>query len=196
MRTLRSFARLAVIIAILIAFVLIPFALWGDQLDAYTPSLLSDPSANFGVALMGMALLIGDVLLPIPSSVVSVLLCAALGPIKGAIVVMAGMVGAFLLGDRIGRFAPKDALRRWIGMALWDWCVVRAQTWGVLWIAVTRPIPVLAELTAVLAGVLSVPLMRSMPMVLVSCAGVSIGYALTVWVGLQQASPLTAILIA
>jgi uncharacterized membrane protein YdjX (TVP38/TMEM64 family) len=182
----RTFVRIALLASVLLAFVLVPFALVGDDLERLSPRLLSDPGSAAGVIAVGIALLALDVVLPVPSSIVSVLLCAAFGPLTGGSAVLFGMVGAFVLGDRIGACVPHDLLRGWMGESVWDSCVARARKHGVLWVALSRPVPVLAEITAVLSGVLGVPLRRSLPVVLASSACVSAGYAFVVWLGLQQ----------
>ena len=182
----RALIRIALLSGGLLAFILVPFALFGDRLETLSPRLLSGGTSALIIVAVGIALLALDVVLPIPSSVVSVLLCVALGPLTGGSAVFIGMVAAFILGDRIGACVPHHVLRKWVGETLWDSYVARATQHGVLWLALMRPVPVLAEMTAVLSGVLGVPLRRSLPMVVASCACVSIGYALIVGWGLQQ----------
>ncbi|GAA4971972.1 TVP38/TMEM64 family protein [Actinoplanes utahensis] len=96
-------------------------------------------------ALVGVALLLADVALPVPSSVVMIFLGAVLGLPAGAGLSWAATAGstmiAFGLGRRLGgRAGAPEALER------------RLRSHGVLMIALTRPLPVLAETTAVAAG--------------------------------------------
>ena len=82
--------RLLTVLLVVAAFVLVPFALWGDQMDAAVPALLSSQATRWAVALLGVSLLVVDVLVPIPTSVVSVMLCVALGFPWGMAAVFAG----------------------------------------------------------------------------------------------------------
>lgn len=118
--------------------------------------VLVDPRPAFEglgalAALVAVALLIADVVLPVPSSLIMVWLGASHGWLIGASLSLVGCVGAtvfaFWLGRRGGplleRLVPRDERARV------DRFLAR---WGVLAIAVTRPIPIVAETTAVVAG--------------------------------------------
>jgi uncharacterized membrane protein YdjX (TVP38/TMEM64 family) len=118
--------------------------------------LLADPGpwlAERGwiAALAGVGLLVADVLLPVPSSLVMIANGALFGVAAGTALSLAGSMGAalagFLLGRRgsalVARFVPEDERRR-AGALL--------QRWGDLAIVVSRPVPILAETVAVLAG--------------------------------------------
>ena len=133
-----AIGRVVLVLGLLLAFILVPFALWGDRIDAAVPHLLEGIVSPWALAAAGIALLVLDVLLPIPSSVVSVALCVVLGPVAGGSSVMVGMLGAFLLGDAVGRLVSRDRLRVWVGNALWDACIDRTEFGGVTWIAATR----------------------------------------------------------
>lgn len=118
--------------------------------------VLVDPRPMFAglgalAAVVAVGLLIADVLLPVPSSIVMVWLGASQGWLVGATLSLVGCVGAtvfaFWLGRRGGpmfeRLVPADERARA------DAFLAR---WGVLAIAVTRPVPIVAETTAVVAG--------------------------------------------
>jgi uncharacterized membrane protein YdjX (TVP38/TMEM64 family) len=148
-----SRARLLALALVLVASVLLPFVIWGDALERAAPLWLHSSTGASWLALVGIALLIADVVLPIPSSVVAVGLCWTLGPIAGGAVVALGSFLSFVAGYGIGRIVPEWRLRRWIGPLLWDRMRERARDADAWWIALSRPLPVLAELSAVLAGV-------------------------------------------
>jgi uncharacterized membrane protein YdjX (TVP38/TMEM64 family) len=179
-------ARLALLAAALLTLILIPFLLWGEDLERAAPLMLTTPDAKWLVAGIGVALLMGDLALPVPSSVVSVSLCLLLGPLLGAAAVAVGMLGGFLCGYLLGRLLPRAALRRWIGADLWDAVSRRAERSGPLWILVTRPVPVLAEATAIIAGSLGVPFRSALPAALLSSVGVACCYGAAALVGLSS----------
>ena len=140
--------------------------------EALGVPLLSDPlpwMRHGGVvaACIGVGLLIADVLLPVPSSIVMVAHGALFGVLWGTILSLLGSVGAAAFGFAIGRR----------GGALLERVVTPAERarassilvrWGTLAIIVTRPVPLLAETVAIMAGASS---MRWRAMFVASLAG-------------------------
>lgn len=118
--------------------------------------LLTDPlpvlrSTGALAAAIGVGLLLVDVVLPVPSSVVMVAHGALFGLLPGALLSLVGGVGATLLGFAVGR-RGRTAVERLTTApqrARADRVLAR---WGLLAVVVTRPVPVLAETVAVLAG--------------------------------------------
>jgi uncharacterized membrane protein YdjX (TVP38/TMEM64 family) len=118
--------------------------------------LLTDPlptlrAAGALAALIGIGLLVADVVLPVPASLVMLAQGALFGLLPGAALSLLGGVGATLVGFGLGRrgrglvtavTTPAQRLRA-------DRLLAR---WGALAVLVTRPVPVLAETVAVLAG--------------------------------------------
>lgn len=118
--------------------------------------VLTDPSPwmNQGGAIaacVGVGLLIADVLLPVPSSLIMVAHGALFGVWVGTLLSLLGSVGAALFGFGIGRRGGKtlDKLVTAEERAHADMLLRR---WGVLAIIVTRPVPILAETVAIVAG--------------------------------------------
>lgn len=118
--------------------------------------ILTDPGPWLGrggwiAALLGVALLTGDVLLPVPATLVMMANGALFGVAAGTALSLAGSLGAawfaFALGRRggplIDRLVPEDERRRADAML---------ERWGDLAIVVTRPVPIVAETVAILAG--------------------------------------------
>jgi uncharacterized membrane protein YdjX (TVP38/TMEM64 family) len=100
-------------------------------------------------------LLIADVVLPVPSSLVMIAHGALFGVIVGTILSLVGSVGATLVGFAIGRRGGV-MLERIVSSderARADRMLAR---WGALFIVVTRPVPLLAETVAILAGASSI----------------------------------------
>lgn len=151
--------------------------------EALGVPLLSDPTPwmqHGGVvaASIGVGLLIADVVLPVPSSLVMVAHGALFGVWWGTMLSLVGSLGAAMFGFAIGRR----------GGALLERVVtpaerVRASSilarWGTLAIIVTRPVPLLAETVAIMAGASS---MSWRTIIVASIAGSlppSLLYALT-----------------
>jgi uncharacterized membrane protein YdjX (TVP38/TMEM64 family) len=144
--------RYLLIMAGMIAFFLILFLI----VEALGVPILSDPAPwmqHGGVlaACLGVGLLIADVLLPVPSSLVMVAHGALFGVALGTFLSLLGSVGAALFGFGLGRRGEK-VLRRLVTAeerARADYLLKR---WGALAVIVTRPIPLLAETVAIMAG--------------------------------------------
>lgn len=132
------------------------FAILFFIVEALGVPLLTDPTPwmkHGGVlaASLGVGLLIADVLLPVPSSLVMVAHGALFGIAVGTFLSLLGSVGAALFGFAIGRRGVR-ALERVVTpaeRARADYLLVR---WGALAIIVTRPVPLLAETVAIVAG--------------------------------------------
>ena len=137
--------KLSLLVALVLAAIIVPFMIWGEALDALAPQMLQRQDTRWYIAVLGVALLMVDVLLPVPSSIVSALLCVLLGPLHGSLAIMAGMMAGFACGYLLGRMLPADTLRRWVGAALWDSVRDKAARQSTAWIVVSRPVPVLAE---------------------------------------------------
>lgn len=149
--------RLAALLCALVLAISVPFALWGERFDRAAPQWLEAFGSDAAFAAFGIALLIVDVLLPVPSTLVAMALCWRLGPGWGGACVAAGFTLSFVVGYALGRSMPEARLRRWIGPALWDRVRDRADRRALWWISLMRPLPVLSEASAVLAGVWRLP---------------------------------------
>lgn len=118
--------------------------------------LLTDPSGwmNRGgvvAALVGVALLIADVILPVPSSLVMIAHGALFGVALGTLLSLIGSVGAALTGFALGRRGGVW-LERIVSPEERAKVEQMLERWGALAIVVTRPVPLLAETTAIMAG--------------------------------------------
>jgi uncharacterized membrane protein YdjX (TVP38/TMEM64 family) len=118
--------------------------------------LLTDPTpvlerGGMLGALVGVSLLVVDVALPVPSSLVMVTHGALFGVAIGTLLSLVGSTGAALVGFAIGRRGGPLLAR--LVSANERGRVNRLLTrWGMLAIIVTRPVPLLAETTAIVVG--------------------------------------------
>lgn len=128
------------------------------------PAWLLDPGgwqrgASVGVALATIALLAGDVVLPVPSSVVVMASGAVFGLTLGAVIAGTGLLAGTALGYAIGRSARPWATRM-LGDADAAFLASAVAHRGAVAVAATRPLPIVAELTAIAAGTARLPLVR------------------------------------
>lgn len=126
--------------------VLIPFLAFGELVPP-------DPAgwSTGAIATLAVVLLASDALLPVPSSVVLVLLGAQLGVLAGTLVGAAGLVLGTAVGLVTGRVlgAACRVSRPQPGAPL----VVRTGWSPAVAVALLRGVPVLSETAAILAGV-------------------------------------------
>jgi uncharacterized membrane protein YdjX (TVP38/TMEM64 family) len=119
-------------------------------------SLEEDPKplhqlAAPAAALFSVALLVSDVVLPVPSSLVMIANGALFGVPLGALLSLIGTVGCSVAGFAIGR-AGTSTIRRIVTGGEHERASALLARWGVVAIAVTRPVPILAETISILAG--------------------------------------------
>lgn len=142
---------------IVVATLLVVFLALFAGVEAAGVPLLSDPSGQLtgagpiAAAALGVGLLVADVVLPVPSSVVMVAHGALFGVVIGTLLSLAGSVGAALVGFAIGRRGG-PLLDRYVPASERQRVDALLARWGVLAVVVTRPVPLLAETTAILAG--------------------------------------------
>lgn len=126
------------------------------MVEALGVPLLVDPGpwlkrGGLLAAMLGVGLLIADVLLPVPSSLVMVMHGALFGVVFGTLLSLVGSTGAALFGFWIGRRGGK-LLDASVPPEERERANYLLERWGALAIIVTRPVPLLAETVAIMAG--------------------------------------------
>jgi uncharacterized membrane protein YdjX (TVP38/TMEM64 family) len=175
---------LAIFGAILALFLLLFLAI-----EALGVPLLDDPTpwlAQGGLlaALLGVGLLLVDVVLPVPSNVVMVAHGALFGVALGTLLSLVGSLGAALIAFAIGRRGER-LIGRLVSPAERTQADRLLDQWGTLAIVVTRPVPLIAETVAVLAGASSLGWRR---MTVAALAGSLPTCLLYAWVGATSAT--------
>jgi uncharacterized membrane protein YdjX (TVP38/TMEM64 family) len=168
--------RWALIWITLIVFVLVPFFLFEDRFNAFAETVTRGETARWIVASSIFALLALDVILPVPSSIVSTAAGVLLGFWSGTAVVWSGMMVACVFGYALGARASAVA-RRFVGdegLLRAERLVARYGDWTIL---VCRPVPVLAEASVIFAGIIRAPFTRFAWLTAASNLGVALGYA-------------------
>jgi len=151
--------------------------------EALGVPFLEDPSpwlqrGGPAAALAGVGLLLVDVALPVPSSLVMILNGALFGAVAGTGLSLIGGTGATLTGFALGRYGG-PLISRWLAPAERARVERMLDRWGALAIVVTRPIPILAETAAILAGASSLSWRRVALAALIGCFPAALLYALT-----------------
>ncbi len=163
-----------------LAVILVPFAVWGDAIEAWAARALSPGTAPGAAAALVVGLLGTDILAPIPSSLVSTAAGALLGPTRGAAASWLGMTISTWLGYWLGRRARAGVGRAWVGEAELARAAAAGARQGIWALGLFRGVPVLAEATVFWAGMSGVAPLPFALVTAVANLAVSAGYA---WAG-------------
>jgi len=165
-------SRLVWIIFGLFVLILIPFALWENRFEALTARWLDEGRPRTWIAAGVVSLLGADVVLPIPSSLISTSSGYLLGFWKGLAASWLGMTVACIIGYGLGRFAS-GWVRRIVSRED-EARFARSSDWV---LAGSRAVPMLAEASVIIAGMLARPFGRFLGICAMANLGVSAVYA-------------------
>jgi uncharacterized membrane protein YdjX (TVP38/TMEM64 family) len=166
--------------AVFFAAIIVPFILFEDQIaQALNASFAAVRGQPWLGAALIVALLAGDSLLPVPSSLVSAFAGAAFPWLVGTAVVWIGMTLGCLLGYGLGASAGRVLALRLVGKAE----LARSRTLfsniGPAALIITRAIPVMAEAGVLAAGAARMPFWPFLLATSVANAGVAAAFAAT-----------------
>jgi uncharacterized membrane protein YdjX (TVP38/TMEM64 family) len=151
--------RWALLAVLLLALILVPFTLFEESLTRWAHALLRPENRPWAAGAVALLLTL-DVLLPIPSSMVSTAAGSLLGFWGGMLASTAGMTVGSFIGYGLGRVFGPEAVSRFVGeeeLARVSRAWERHGDWAVV---LFRAVPVLAEASVVLAGMARMPVAR------------------------------------
>ena len=170
------YRTILLLVAVLLVIIL-PFLVYGEAVNGWTDRLIAQAEANrFMTGLLLTALLAADILVPVPSSLVSTACGMTLGFVGGTGASFAGMSITAVVGYLIGRYASAPA-EQLIGnneIALLQTFHRRHGVWLLL---ALRPVPVLAEASVVFSGLSRQSFPRMLAVVSLGNLAVSAVYA-------------------
>ncbi|MEQ1808647.1 MAG: VTT domain-containing protein [Terricaulis sp.] len=149
--------RVAIIALALMLFVIAPFLVWGGEIESWAELHMAAAQSNQALAALVFGLLVGDIFLPIPSSLVIVGGTIALGPELTTSIAAAAMSMGSIIGYAVARWAGVARCRTWLGDRDFDALAAHANSYWPLIVIVLRPVPVLAEASILAAGALGAP---------------------------------------
>jgi uncharacterized membrane protein YdjX (TVP38/TMEM64 family) len=188
---------LAIITALILAGIILPFLFWGERFDA---ALSLDGArawmADFGAWawLAGIVLLIADIALPIPSTIVMSALGLTYGWFVGGCIASVGSFLSGLVAYGFCRWFGRPAAR-WIAgdEALSKGASIFDKQGGWL-VALSRWMPVLPEAVACLAGLVKMDLRRFL--IALACGSLPVGFAFAAIGALGNVHPGWAIALS
>ncbi len=175
---MRDLIRPLLLLGVVLLVPIVPFLIFGDQIEAAIAAWLDPPPSPAALAVATVLVLSSDILLPVPSSLVSTVAGARLGFVAATAASWLGMTVGGLLGFWLARTwghalavrlaRPEDLDRiRHLGDQYGGWIV-----------AITRPLPVLAEAAVLLLGTSQLAWRAMLPPLLLSNLGIAAAYAL------------------
>jgi len=185
------------IILLLLAGIIVPFAIWGDQFDASLS--LEGTRAWMGrwgsmAWAAGVGLLVADIALPIPSTVVMSAMGLMYGWWWGGLAASLGSILSGLVAYALCRFAGHRAAL-WIagaeGLAKGEALFARHGGWLV---ATSRWMPVLPEAIACLAGLVRMSWRRFI--IALVCGSLPVGFAFAAIGHLGSSNPALALALS
>ena len=187
---MRRFLFLMILLGLL---VLVPFAIWGEGMETlWTVAELE--SFGHWAWLVGMALLVSDLVVPLPSTVVMSALGYVYGIAVGGLFAFLGAMGSALLGYGLSRWIGESVAVRLTGKEGLEAGRDLFTRYGAWVVALSRCLPVMAEVMACLAGMTRMPWRR---FVLASMAGcLPMGFAFAAVGHLGADSPGVAMAVS
>ena len=174
---MRELFRTLPLMCVVLLVPVLPFLFFGAQVDDWLRGMSDDPPSVTITAGLVVGLLASDILLPVPSSVISTLSGWQLGWWRGTLVTWIGMnLGAvigFVLARRWG-----EPLALWLSKEE-DLQHMRrvSHRYGPLVVVLTRAVPVFAEASILIVGIHRLAWRRFLPAVLLSNFGIALSYA-------------------
>lgn len=160
-----------------------------DQFVAASDAILAAADERpLAAALFIIAALTLDLFLPVPNGVTNTLAGAAFGFALGTLVIWLGLMGASLAGYAFGRWAARPLAKRWLGADDVDKAHALAERVGPIALIVSRPVPVLAEVMAIAAGVSAMAFARFAIVMALANLGVAMLFAAIGAAAVEQAS--------
>lgn len=153
--------------------IIVPFAIFGDAIEGFLTSFFDQPQSVGLVSAAVVGLLALDVVLPLPSSLISAASGALLGFAAGAAAVFAGLMIGSGFGYALGRHVGTPILSRTSGTK----DLPKAGNGQVMALVATRAVPVLSEAMTVTAGATDMPRRTFWAASALANLGVAVTYA-------------------
>lgn len=174
---MRELFRTLPLMCMVLLVPVLPFLLFGGRFEDWLQGIADDPPSVPVTMALVIGLLSTDILLPIPSSVISTLSGWQLGWWRGTLATWVGMnLGAiigFALARRWGKpfalwFSKEEDLER---------MRIVSDRYGPFVLVLTRAMPVFAEATVLISGMHQLAWRRFLPAVVFSNFGIAVAYS-------------------
>lgn len=110
-------------------------------------------SAGFVPALFIIALLIADILIPVPSSIVMIISGMLFGGFLGGLIALTGSLAGSLINFQMSRILGQTKIKRWLGEKEYNTLSKVMQKYGAYIVIFTRMVPLATESVSAIAGI-------------------------------------------
>jgi len=163
-----QFIRPMLPMVVILAIPIVPFLLFGEQMEAQLHQWREHPPEKHWVALAVIGLLASDIFLPVPSSVVCAIAGNQLGTWLGTLVTWIGMNLGAILGFLLAK-SCSPAAARWLSRETdLERAGAMAERFGPPLLALARGVPALAEATVLWMGLKGLSWRAFLPPVILS----------------------------
>lgn len=186
---MRELLRPLLLVTLVLAVPIVPFALFGASLERQTLDWLDRAVTPGRMAVLTVTVLASDLLLPVPSSVVSTLAGARLGIIAGTAASWIGMTAGGTIAFALARWLGRPFAERMAGKET-SRLERLAARFGPRLVVAARALPVMAEASVLLVGAMRLSWRAFLPALALSNLGISLVYAVFgVWAERSNAVP-------
>jgi uncharacterized membrane protein YdjX (TVP38/TMEM64 family) len=186
--------RLIFLLIALVAMVLIPFFIWGDALMAFfTWEHSLEWLRGYGdwAWAIAIVLLIGDLFLPLPATIIMSALGYIYGPLVGGLISAAGSFASGVLAYWLCRMVGDGAAIWLLGQKEYERGKKISTQVGGWVVALSRWLPVFPEVIACMAGLTRMPVMNFY--VALVCGSLPLGFTYAIVGNSGVTNPVLAI---
>ncbi len=175
---------------------ILPFLLFGAELESWIETWTESEISRETTAAFVVGILATDILLPVPSSVVSTWGGQALGTVTGTLSSWLGMTMGAVLGFTLARLLGYRFAKRFSKPEELERVDRLCQRWGPITLVLARGVPVFAEASVLLMGVHKLGWHRFIWPVVLSNFGIALAYSAFGDIGRRQGWLALALAVA
>jgi uncharacterized membrane protein YdjX (TVP38/TMEM64 family) len=154
------------LVLLFLAFAVLILAIWSIWGGAWADQFTFDGSVKWLESagpwawLAGLLLLVGDLVLPVPGTIVISALGYIYGVLIGGLIAAVGLFLAGIFGYGLGRLCGEKFARRWLGDRDFERGAKLFAEGGGWVVAMSRSLPILPEVISCSAGLVRMPFRR------------------------------------
>ena len=169
--------RPILLLAFVLAVPIVPFLLAGEHLEQQFSGWLEATTDKTTFFWIVAAILSTDVLLPVPSSVVSTFAGWQLGVAGGTLASWLGMTAGALIGFALSRTIGRPLAERFVEQGDLDRMQLLSNRFGPKTLVLCRALPVLAEASVLFVGAMGLPWLKFIVPTALANLGIALAYS-------------------
>jgi uncharacterized membrane protein YdjX (TVP38/TMEM64 family) len=170
--------RPILLLAVVLAMPILPFLLAGEHLEQQLENWLHETADNATIFWGVVAILSIDVLLPVPSSVVSTFAGWQLGVAGGTLASWLGLTAGAVVGFALARAIGRPLAERLVERDDLARLQLLSERYGTKAIVLCRALPVLAEASVLLVGAMSLSWTKFFVPAALANLGIALAYSI------------------